>query len=1184
MLGWCAFNQRLSPVPGSIQPLLAEEKSTEFVEESASSWKQTGYRAFGRPAAVIGALIYLIVVVTLVGFQFILGSLTIFYYIQQGAITWFEPVFEDEIQVLKVHEITWAVAFVFTLLLKWPVSVRFLFLRRSMLEDASHVAVQTPVNKVRQADQGTALLDKINNWMIVVGGWFKSAMRCMFSDISLPASGAFETTVCPVIIDKDGTRYFFFRLRRYNFDNGSSVFLPGACSTGNTISDLIKGRGGLNSDQVEKEMALVGPNVIQMSKPNILNTLVREFSKGFYVYQVFMIWTWFPLWYYYMACVQTFIVSGGGLAMTVFQYRNERNLYRITRITGDVSVMRDGSLVRIDHRDLVPGDVVAVTSGLVYADMVVVDSPGHILVDESALTGESTPMAKIPFDVTDGSLKYNYADHKKHAISAGTSIIEAEVDTYALILSTGSHTAKGKLLRDILSYRRQEFKFDTEVKIVIAILFLYCIFGFGLTVGLYKDDFVFEWFYGMFVVGTCLVSTTRIHSQKKHEASIANIFMQPPLLPTVFTVSVGISDERLANKRIMCVNSEDILVAGKVKRVFFDKTGTLTKQGLDFIIASACLEDKYLDLAMAACHSITVSSKGVLIGNAVDLNMFAETRAVISEQGRCIELGGGDKVKVLKKFDFDHHRMTQSVIVEADEKLFAFVKGSGESIKKICVTKTIPADFDRDADRCAREGIYQISFAMKELSSSAQDVSNLARDSIEDGLNFLGFVNFKNQLRTETADVLTELEVGDVKSVMVTGDNTFTGICIAREANMIKLDETVMFGKSIKSNGVISWVDEQGHGTELPSIIDLEKKNIVLAVTGDVWNSLQTRSDIIEMAEFVRVFGRCTPNDKVSVIDFFVKKGLTCCMVGDGGNDCGALKAAHIGIALSDAEASIVAPFTSLDKDITSVLEVLKEGRCALASAFASYKYMIMYGQIETINQIANAYFSVTFHEWCWVFMDGIWMITMAFTLPLARAEKHLSPKRPTSSLLGPGTMASVLGVLLLNFTFTCISLGLLTSQDWYQCRKWGSTDISNITLIGDNYEASVLFIVTGYQYISSAIAFNFGYTFRSSWWKNYVFVILTLCFTIVHLVATLEPSKLSCVWRLNCTNDNVVRAVTDVAIPINNAFNTTIMPLSFRVKLVVLMIFNTIATSSWEFFIVNGTFVKKYLWDRRNG
>ena len=57
-----------------------------------------------------------------------------------------------------------------------------------------------------------------------------------------------------------------------------------------------------------------------------------------------------------------------------------------------------------------------------------------------------------------------------------------------------------------------------------------------------------------------------------------------------------------------------------------------------------------------------------------------------------------------------------------------------------------------------------------------------------------------------------------------------------------------------------------------------------------------------------------------------------------------------MGVALSDSEASVVAPFTSLDKTITSVLEVLKEGRCALSSSFSSYKYMLMYGQVISFS------------------------------------------------------------------------------------------------------------------------------------------------------------------------------------------------------------------------------------------
>merc|ERR1711920_1022354 len=112
---------------------------------------------------------------------------------------------------------------------------------------------------------------------------------------------------------------------------------------------------------------------------------------------------------------------------------------------------------------------------------------------------------------------------------------------------------------------------------------------------------------------------------------------------------------------------------------------------------------------------------------------------------------------------------------------------------------------------------------------------------------------------------------------------------------------------------------------------------------------------------------------------------------------------------------------------------------------------MIMYGQVESINQLVNAYFYITFTDWCWVFMDGVWVITMAFTLPLAKAAKNLSPKRPTSSLLGPHTLSSTIGVLIINFLFLVFALVALFNQDWYQCRKWDSQDVGDIGVIGDN-------------------------------------------------------------------------------------------------------------------------------------
>jgi len=332
-----------------------------------------------------------------------------------------------------------------------------------------------------------------------------------------------------------------------------------------------------------------------------------------------------------------------------------------------------------------------------------------------------------------------------------------------------------------------------------------------------------------------------------------------------------------------------------------------------------------------------------------------------------------------------------------------------------------------------------------------------------------------------------------VDTFMLTGDSVFTGIHIACESGMISKDFPILLGRTIDDNGVITWINPFTEEVVcLPSMCEVANSQTALAVTGAVWCALYTkwRQQADEYAPYIRVYGRCTPNDKLSVVDYFVDKGFITMMCGDGGNDCGALKTAHVGVALSDAEASLVSSFTSLDKSITAVVEVLKEGRCCVWSAFASYKFMIMYGQIETILQVVNAYFSITFSDWNWIFLDGIWTISMAFTLPLAYAAKKLGPERPTTSLLGQHTMFSVLGCLGINFLFIVIGLVALNQQSckllqnarirlqaakrsnsWpivhtsvYQCRKWNSLDVSNVNTIGDNYESTVLFLVGGFQ------------------------------------------------------------------------------------------------------------------------
>ena len=147
----------------------------------------------------------------------------------------------------------------------------------------------------------------------------------------------------------------------------------------------------------------------------------------------------------------------------------------------------------------------------------------------------------------------------------------------------------------------------------------------------------------------------------------------------------------------------------------------------------------------------------------------------------------------------------------------------------------------------------------------------------------------------------------------------------------------------------------------------------------------------------------------------------------------------------------------------------------------------------------------------------------------------------------------------------------LFTHTVCFPFDQWSSTDVSSVIVIGDNYEAETIFLVTGYQYISSAMAYNFGYEFRQAWCRNYLFVFFATLYTVFHFYATMDLSRFSCMWRVNCINENVVSGVTSSVLPIQNNFNTTVMPEYYRRALLGIMIGNAFAISAWDYFVVNG-------------
>jgi magnesium-transporting ATPase (P-type) len=160
-------------------------------------------------------------------------------------------------------------------------------------------------------------------------------------------------------------------------------------------------------------------------------------------------------------------------------------------------VLRDGKYTEIPVEDVVPGDVVVLKPGIVYCDMVVLKG-FRVLVDESALTGEATPLLKAEIDPAMRHVPYLPAHHKVCTISAGTEIIELDDSgkILGLVMTTGSFTAKGELLSDVLSYQRQNFQHSDEVKVILFILALQAVVMISLVFYFLQSSWFFSWFYG----------------------------------------------------------------------------------------------------------------------------------------------------------------------------------------------------------------------------------------------------------------------------------------------------------------------------------------------------------------------------------------------------------------------------------------------------------------------------------------------------------------------------------------------------------------------------------------------------------------------------------------------------------------------------------------------------------------
>ncbi|KAJ1731619.1 hypothetical protein LPJ72_003847 [Coemansia sp. Benny D160-2] len=1009
-----------------------------------------------------------------------------------------------------------------------------------------------------------------------------------------------NVTTCQLHQTENGRMYFTYQCTRFVFDDEENQFAPYSFSLGEKNSDFTSKADGLTQREAAVRGELIGPNFIEVHVPNWFWAFIRQITNFIALYQLLAM----PLFYYdaywKVGIVDTAIILlAFGFGMVVRKLSEER-LKRMAEQDDTLMVKRDGEWVEESTRNLVPGDVIRLTGGMhMSCDCILVS--GNAIMDEASLTGEALPIRKFPVRADD--TRFDTGANKNNQLYAGTIVSQVQpllnssgdflTDNHvlALVRLTGTASDKGKLVRKILFPQPISFIFNEELKVVFLILVVYALFCMAMAVYMYESSPTATYFYSMF----CMMQACS------------------PLLPAGLVAGQSMAAYRLKKKKIFCVDPQRIMLAGKVQIFCFDKTGTLTKEGLEFygvqgtdssasdgqessvfraFGGSVEASSEIVQKAIASCHAVTELS-GQLIGNPVDIEQFRASGWVLGKEPKYLDQidppanSPFGTLHVVRRFEFVHARASMSVAIqdEAAGKIHIFVKGSFERIKNISAAGSVPADYDAACSRLASEGCYVLSIAHKVFDGSIEDLRRLSQEEMESGCAFVGLLVFKNMLKPDTDDAIKELKSGSTRTVMITGDTALTGVYIARQCSMVPPGNSVLLGDIDKKSGVLSWINVDTNETVVPDMQTLLAERgadgfptTELAVTGAAFRYLDQAGEMAPLLLNTRIFARMQPDDKVRCVKLHMERGITA-MCGDGGNDCGALRASHVGLALSDAEASIVSPFASNNRSVMSCVELLLQSRAGLATSFANYRALILYGTTMTMSKLITFYHADSMSQNMWMVIDALIATSMAITVTFLPPAKKLAKYRPTARILGPEVLSSVLGVVVINWCFMACIWVWVYRQDFFRCHEFDSTTANLIKwwLLGDNYEAAILTYVVIYQFINNGFLVNYGYLYRRTWFYNPALLGIWAMLIIMMSYAELAPpSRLSCTFRINCGDPDALRDLgfsppSMYIEPYNIPSGHNVLPGYAKWTLWGYSIGNMVAANLWQVLVVYG-------------
>nr|WP_233711043.1 cation-translocating P-type ATPase [Lederbergia citrisecunda] len=658
-----------------------------------------------------------------------------------------------------------------------------------------------------------------------------------------------------------------------------------------------------------------------------------------------------------------------------FQERKaEKSLQALKNLSApQVNVLRDGKWMKINSREVVPGDILKFSSGdRMGADIRIIVA-NNLEIEESALTGESIPTVKNTNPIEDKSP--NLGDMNNMAFM-GTLVTRG--NGIGIVTSTGMSTAMGRIADMIQTTTAMMTPLQRRLEQLGKILITVALFLTLLVVaaGIVHGHDV----YTMFLAGVSL--------------AVAAI---PEGLPAIVTVALSLGVQRMIKKKAIVRKLPAVETLGCASVICSDKTGTMTLNqmtvthlwsgGKTWLVKGGDHETKG---TFYENEKLIEPKKEKSISQLLTFGVLCnDTELVIQDNAIAID---GDPTEgallfaalkagmhkdemtkqftIEKEFPFDSSRKMMSVIVkDANGKKFSITKGAPDVLIEKCESilwegkqRLLNVQLVKEAkgavDNLAAQALRTIAIAYKPLHSNSIPQKE---EEVEKGLTFIGLQGMIDPPRPEVKLAVAECKTAGIKTVMITGDHKATACAIAEQLGILEHKDQVMDGQLLN---------------EL-SVEELE--NVV---------------------EDIAVFARVTPEHKLKIVKAFQNRGHVVAMTGDGINDAPAIKAADIGIAMGITGTDVAKEASSLillDDNFATIKAAIKEGR----NIYENIRKFIRYLLASNVGEILVMLFAMLMSLplplvpiqilWVNLVTDGL----PAMALGLDQPEENVMKRKP---------------------------------------------------------------------------------------------------------------------------------------------------------------------------------------------